>query len=181
MNDTQEYPIGTAGKKWGENEKAEWLAVQNIKRSYSEEVLTKLEALKVHFDIEQYGALSYSPDRYPLYLVKPRTIDPEKANILITGGVHGYETSGVQGAIRFLETRAQDYAEQFNIYVAPCVSPWGYETINRWNPVALDPNRSFYADSPAEEAAALMNYLSSEKRSCHRPSCPAFKRNPADF
>ena len=163
MNDKQEYPIGTAGKKWGENEKAEWLAVQNIKRSYSEEVLTKLEALKVHFDIEQYGALSYSPDRYPLYLVKPRTIDPEKANILITGGVHGYETSGVQGAIRFLETRAQDYAEQFNIYVAPCVSPWGYETINRWNPVALDPNRSFYADSPSEEAAALMNYLSSEK------------------
>ena len=163
MNDSQEYPIGTAGKKWGENEKAEWLAVQNIKRSYSEEVLTKLEALKVHFDIEQYGALSYSPDRYPLYLVKPRTIDPEKANILITGGVHGYETSGVQGAIRFLETRAQDYAEQFNIYVAPCVSPWGYETINRWNPVALDPNRSFYADSPSEEAAALMNYLSSEK------------------
>lgn len=163
MNDTQEYPIGTAGKKWGENEKAEWLAVQNIKRSYSEEVLTKLEALKVHFDIEQYGALSYSPDRYPLYLVKPRTIDPEKANILITGGVHGYETSGVQGAIRFLETRAQDYAEQFNIYVAPCVSPWGYETINRWNPAALDPNRSFYADSPSEEAAALMNYLSSEK------------------
>jgi hypothetical protein len=163
MIDTQEYPIGTAGKKWGENEKAEWLAVQNIKRSYSEEVLTILEALKVHFDIEQYGALSYSPDRYPLYLVKPRTIDPEKANILITGGVHGYETSGVQGAIRFLETRAQDYAEQFNIYVAPCVSPWGYETINRWNPVALDPNRSFYADSPSEEAAALMNYLSSEK------------------
>ena len=163
MNDTQEYPIGTAGKKWGESEKAEWLAVQNIKRSYSEEVLTKLEALKVHFAIEQYGALSYSPDRYPLYLVKPRTIDPEKANILITGGVHGYETSGVQGAIRFLETRAQDYAEQFNIYVAPCVSPWGYETINRWNPVALDPNRSFYADSPSEEAAALMNYLSSEK------------------
>ena len=163
MNDTQEYPIGTAGKKWGENEKAEWFAVQSIKRSYSEEVLTKLEALKVHFDIEQYGALSYSPDRYPLYLVKPRTIDPEKANILITGGVHGYETSGVQGAIRFLETRAQDYAEQFNIYVAPCVSPWGYETINRWNPVALDPNRSFYADSPSEEAAALMNYLSSEK------------------
>ena len=48
MNDTQEYPIGTAGKKWGENEKAEWLAVQSIKRSYSEEVLTKLEALKVH-------------------------------------------------------------------------------------------------------------------------------------
>ena len=74
-----------------------------------------------------------------------------------------YGTSGVQGAIRFLETKALDYASKFNILVAPCVSPWGYETINRWNPVAIDPNRSFYADSPSEEAAALMQYLSSQQ------------------
>jgi hypothetical protein len=82
---------------------------------------------------------------------------------LVTGGVHGYETSGVQGAIRFLETKALDYASKFNILVAPCVSPWGYETINRWNPDAIDPNRSFYADSPSEEATALMQYLSSQQ------------------
>ena len=31
--------------------------------------------------------------------------------MLVTGGVHGYETSGVQGAIRFLDTRAEDFAE----------------------------------------------------------------------
>ena len=43
-----------------------------------------------------------------------------------------------------------------NLVVAPCVSPWGYETINRWNPLAIDPNRSFYHDSPAQESAALM-------------------------
>ncbi|MEX1364481.1 MAG: peptidase, partial [Nannocystaceae bacterium] len=35
-------------------------------------------------------------------------------------------------------------------------SPWGYEVIHRWNPLALDPNRSFVDDSPAEESAALM-------------------------
>jgi hypothetical protein len=75
--------------------------------------------------------------------------------------VHGYETSGVQGAIRFLETEAWNYAEHFNFMVAPCVSPWGYETINRWNPYAVDPNRSFSVDSPSEEAAALMHYLDS--------------------
>ena len=159
MNEQQTYPLGTQGQKWGEAEKAAWLAVQRIQRSYSGEVLSKLELLKSRFDIVQYGALSCSPDRYPLYLVKTRQWDPARPGVLVTGGVHGYETSGVQGAIRFLESKALDYASQFNVLVAPCVSPWGYETINRWNPAAIDPNRSFYADSPAEEAAALMGYL----------------------
>lgn len=162
MNEKQTYPIGTPGKKWGASEKAEWFDRQSIKRHYSEEVLLKLEALEGQFDIEQYGALACSPDRYPLYLVKTRHQKPEKPDVLITGGVHGYETSGVQGAIRFLETRAQDYAGQFNIFVAPCLSPWGYETINRWNPAALDPNRSFYTNSPSEEAAALMHCLEAD-------------------
>jgi hypothetical protein len=80
---------------------------------------------------------------------------------MVTGGVHGYETSGVQGAIRFLATKAQEYSRHFNIIVVPCLSPWGYETINRWNPDAIDPNRSFYAGSPAQESAALIRYLSS--------------------
>jgi len=162
MNDTQTYPIGTPGKKWGEDERATWLAAQSIQRSYTEEVLFKLEALKDHFELKQYDALSCSPERYPLHLVKSRHHDPGKPDVLITGGVHGYETSGVQGAIRFLETRALDYAAMFNVFVAPCVSPWGYETINRWNPGAIDPNRSFFANSPSEEAASLMHYLSSQ-------------------
>lgn len=163
MNETQTYPIGIQGQKWGKPERATWLAAQRIQRSYSEEVLLKIKALKGRFDIVQYGALSYSPDRYPLYFVKTRQWDPSRASVLITGGVHGYETSGVQGAIRFLESKALEYASRFNILVAPCISPWGYETINRWNPAALDPNRSFYADSPSEEAAALMHYLIAQK------------------
>ena len=163
MNETQTYPIGTQGQKWGELERATWLAVQRIQRSYSDEVLSRLEVLKSRFDIVQYGALSYSPDQYPLYLVKTRRWDPAKASVLVTGGVHGYETSGVQGAIRYLESKALEYTSQFNVLVAPCVSPWAYETINRWNPAAIDPNRSFYADSPSEEAAALMHYLIEQK------------------
>jgi hypothetical protein len=39
------------------------------------------------------------------------------------------------------------------------VSPWAYERIHRWNPLALDPNRSFRADSPAPEAAALRDLV----------------------
>jgi hypothetical protein len=165
MNENQAYPIGTLGQKWGASEKTAWLAEQSVKRSYSEEVVAKLEPLKKHFDIEQYGALSFSPDRYPLFVAKSLNWDCDKTTILVTGGVHGYETSGVQGAIRFLETKAHHYAACFNFVAAPCVSPWGYETINRWNPVAIDPNRSFFDDSSSEEAAALMQYLSSNRMS----------------
>ncbi|MDR8524291.1 M14 family metallopeptidase [Shewanella fidelis] len=157
--DQQVYAIGVKGQKWGEAEKAQWLNGQSVKRSYHDEVLVKILALKERFELEQYGALSYDVDRYPLYAVKSKNWDLTKPTILVTGGVHGYETSGVQGAIRFTETKAADYAKAFNILVVPCISPWGYETINRWNPNAVDPNRSFYADSPAEESAALIKLL----------------------
>jgi hypothetical protein len=159
MTEATAYPIGTPGEKWGNKEKAAWLARQQIKRSYQEEVVTRLEPLKARFDIEPYGALPSDPERYPLYLLKPRQWDNRKPTVLVTGGVHGYETSGVQGAIRFGGTEAERFGEHFNILIAPCVSPWGYETINRWNPDTHDPNRSFHADSPAQEAAALMRRI----------------------
>jgi hypothetical protein len=39
----------------------------------------------------------------------------------------------------------------------------GYETINRWNPFAVDPNRSFKKTGEAEEAIALMKMIDSLK------------------
>jgi hypothetical protein len=161
MNQEQNYPIGVPGEAWGEPERAEWLALQRIRRSYQDEVLAKLEPLKQGFDIEQYGALSYDSERYPLFAVRTRQWDAGRPMALVTGGVHGYETSGVQGALRFLETQAQRYAAHFNVLVMPCISPWGYETINRWNPNAVDPNRSFVPNSFSEEAAAVMQCLAS--------------------
>ncbi len=161
MSKSTPYPIGTPGVPWGDEERELWLNAQSIKRSYADEVLQKLSPLKATFDVTQYGALSIEPARYPLFALRSRQWDERRRSVLITGGVHGYETSGVQGAIRFLQTRAQHYGETFNVIVAPCVSPWGYETINRWNPGAHDPNRSFHADSPSEEAALLMAYLAS--------------------
>jgi hypothetical protein len=79
--------------------------------------------------------------------------------VLVTGGVHGYETSGVHGALAFLAGPAQAYEGKVNLLVAPCVSPWAYERIHRWNAGAIDPNRSFRADSPAPESAALMRLV----------------------
>lgn len=144
---------------WGPVERQEWLLKQRIQRSYLDDVVSKLEHMKENFTVEQYGALSHAPPKYPLFIVKTRSWLKTKPTVLITGGVHGYETSGVRGAIRFLDTQALTYAEHFNIAVVPCVSPWGYETINRWNPKAIDPNRSFYPESPSEESAELMGVV----------------------
>ena len=159
MTDSTVYPIGTPGQKWTDADKAQWLVQVTIKRSYQDEVVSKLIPLASEFEQVQYGALSYDADKFPLFGFTSHNWDSNKKTILVTGGVHGYETSGVHGAIQFLATKAKLYSQYFNIAVAPCVSPWGYETINRWNPRAIDPNRSFYANSPAEESAALMAFV----------------------
>lgn len=156
MNSAYTYPIGTPGQKWGNAERQAWRAQTTIKREYQQEVVPKIQALSQSFNVEQYGALSYDSARYPLFCLKTRDWQADKPTILITGGVHGYETSGVHGALKFLATEAKRYETHFNIVAVPCISPWGYETINRWNPNAIDPNRSFYTDTPAEESANLM-------------------------
>jgi hypothetical protein len=159
MNPETPYPIGTPGQPWGDAEKAEWLSRQSVRRSYAEEVLAKLRSIDAAFELRQYGSLAIDPRRYPLFAALNRRWDDDKPVVLITGGVHGYETSGAQGALRFLASCAADYLEDCNLVVAPCVSPWAYETINRWNPKAVDPNRSFLPDSPAEEASALTDLV----------------------
>ncbi|MEL6350027.1 MAG: M14 family metallocarboxypeptidase [Myxococcota bacterium] len=154
-----EYPIGTPGQAWGDAERAAWLAQQTVQRSYPVDVLRPLDKLRTVFDVDQYGTLDYMVGRFPLMALRSRGWDASKPTVLITGGVHGYETSGVHGALRFAATAAQDFVDDFNLAIAPCVSPWAYETINRWNPDAIDPNRSFVSNSPADECAALMRWV----------------------
>ena len=150
------YPIGTPGQAWGAEEKAQWRAGQPKRRSYADEVVSKVQALGADFDVVPYGELDYAPDQYTLFALRSRDWNPALPSVLVTGGVHGYETSGVEGALQFLAQRAKDYAGKANVLVAPCVNPWGFERINRWNALAIDPNRSFVADSPAAESAELM-------------------------
>ncbi|MNK30780.1 Zinc carboxypeptidase [compost metagenome] len=153
------YPIGTPGQPWGDAERAQWRAAQQRQRSYQDDVVAALERLGERFDVVQYGRLDYAPDHYPLFVVVNQAWDPALPTALVTGGVHGYETSGVHGALQFLDERAEAYAGRINLIVAPCVSPWGYERIQRWNPDAIDPNRSFREGGLIEEARALMQWV----------------------
>lgn len=169
MNAQKAHHIGTKGQQWAERERRQWLEEQSIKRSYHEEVVRKLEQIQISdspFTVEKYSALRFQPQRYPLFVVK-NAHHIDKPTALITGGVHGYETSGVQGALNFLDSEAALYSDEFNLVVAPCISPWAYETINRWNPYAIDPNRSFVADSPADESASLMAMIKTLNTKIH--------------
>ena len=154
------YPIGVPGQPWGAAEKAAWRARQQKHRSYSDEVVSKIDALRGRFDVEQYGELDYGPDgRYPLLAIRSRDWGESLPTMLVTGGVHGYETSGVHGALQFVERHASDYAGRTNLLVVPCVSPWAYERINRWSPDALDPNRNFKAGSDKRRILRAQIYL----------------------
>ena len=151
--------IGTAGQPWGPQEKAKWLATQQRRRSFHDEVQVAIEALAEQYELVRYGELDYPPDHYPLLALRSRHWDPALPTMLVTGGVHGYETSGVHGALQFAREHGSDYQGRANLLLVPCVSPWGYERIHRWDPLALDPNRSFHANSPAPESAALLQLV----------------------
>jgi hypothetical protein len=159
MSTQAPYPIGTPGLPWSEGEVAAWRSQQIVKRSYETDVLRVIETLSSRYEIVQYGQLDYHPNKYPLFAIKNRGWRETLPCALVTGGVHGYETSGVYGALQFVDKYAARYEDRVNLIVAPCVSPWAYEVIHRWNVHAVDPNRSFRDNSSAQESSALMRLV----------------------
>ena len=150
---------GISVEAWTPTERAAWLASRVKQRSFADDVLSRIELLGYRFDVQEYGRLDYSGEHFPLLALKSRDWNDALPTVLVTGGVHGYETSGVQGALDFLDQRAESYAGFVNLLVAPCVSPWAYECIQRWNADALDPNRSFTGNGTTQESTALMRLL----------------------
>lgn len=159
MNNPHFYPIGTPGQPWSDRELALWRARQTRQRSYADDVLAPIRLLQDRFDLQTYGDVTHGGESYSLQALRSKAWQPGLPCVLVTGGVHGYETSGVHGALRFLAEDAADFAGRVNLLVVPCVSPWAYERIHRWNHDAVDPNRSFRLPSPAPEAAALMQLV----------------------
>src|SRR3954469_23062668 len=91
-------PMGTPGQPWGSHEKSQWLARQTRKRSYADEVLSRTDLLRARFDVIEYGRLEYADQHFPLWAIRSRDWRDALPCALVTGGVHGYETSGVHGA-----------------------------------------------------------------------------------
>lgn len=154
------YPIGVVGRPWDEQDKQRWLYSRSKKRSYQQEVVDPIMKLCDQFDVVKYGELTYAPEsNYQLFALLSKDWDASKQAVLVTGGVHGYETSGVQGAILFAKEEAARYAQRFNVCILPCVSPWGYEHIERMNPHCQDPNRQFFENTTCQEAAQARTFV----------------------
>ncbi len=170
---------------WKEAEKLEWLSRQKFQRSYADQVLARIEKLKAvggKLKIQSYGNLTLQgrtelaidgatlsaeeyKNRYPLYYAEVGDITNGKPNIIVTGGTHGYEESGVYGALEFLENHAIEYSENFNFLVFPCLSPFAYEVNQRWTHDAWDPNRSFDRSKPyVPEAQLVMDVLDEARK-----------------
>jgi hypothetical protein len=170
---------------WGEPEKLNWLSQQTFQRSYADQVLSRIEKLKKvggELKIRSYGNLTLQDrtelsihgtrltseeykNRYPLYYAEVGDITNGKPNVIITGGTHGYEESGVYGALEFLEKDISDYVDRFNFLVFPCLSPFAYEVNQRWTHNAWDPNRSFDRSKPyVPEAQLVMDVLDEARK-----------------
>lgn len=170
---------------WGETEKLEWLSKQTFQRSYQDQVLARIEKLKEaggNIKIKSYGNLSLQnrdelaingatlsgedyKKRYPLYYAEVGDITDGKPNIIVTGGTHGYEESGVYGALEFLEKDVTNYTDKFNFLVFPCLSPFAYEVNQRWTHNAWDVNRSFDRSKPyVPEAQLVMDVLDEARK-----------------
>jgi Succinylglutamate desuccinylase / Aspartoacylase family len=159
LSEPRFYPIGTPGQAWGPAELSAWRARQVRQRSHASDVLAPVERLRDRFDVAPYGEVVVGTERFPLPAVRSRGWQPDRPTVIVTGGVHGYETSGVHGALRFLDQQAEAFADRVNLLVVPCVSPWAYERVQRWNHDALDPNRCFQEPGATPESAALLRLV----------------------
>lgn len=149
------------GAEWSDDQIKIWANSRERVRDYAP-ILSRINALSGDFNITQYGALSHNPDRYPLYHLTSKKWDNTKPNILITGGVHGYEPSGIFAALEFLEKQVPHLKDKCNFVCFPCISPWAYEHDQRWDINAEDPNRGFRRvriRRDVEESVLFMNAL----------------------
>lgn len=155
---------------WSATQKQQWYADVVAKgpvRDY-EEVVARLQRLPANSHcLESYGEVRTPLKNYPAFCVTVGDIQNGNPNILIAGGVHGYEPSGVEAALRFLEDEVQSFRNEFNFVVYPCVSPWSYVYDTRWNWQAEDPNRQFSKDPAKTKIDECEIFMASmEKRAC---------------
>lgn len=150
--------VSKNNKGWDATQIREWSYNQSRKQSrdYSQ-IVERIQKLPANTNlVEEYGK---TPEGHPLLCVTRNEAGLTSPTMVITGGVHGYELSGIEAAVQFLETEAPRYRDTFNFVVFPCVSPWAYEHNHRWTSNAQDPNREFKEDSLAEESSFLMQKI----------------------
>jgi len=100
-----------------------------------------------------------------LWWLEVGTAANTRAEITLTGGVHGDEPAGVEAVLRFLEERP-GWAQRVRFTIFPCMNPHGYEHDTRHNHAGIDLNRQ-YRDSSVPEVAAQKRALAGRRFDLH--------------
>ncbi len=86
---------------------------------------------------------------YGHFLMTSRNGKPAARPIYLSAGTHGDEPAAVEGLLQWLE-RGEWRARNLNLFILPCINPWGYEHNRRENRDGVDINRQFRLGSCPE-------------------------------
>ncbi|HPN14765.1 MAG TPA: DUF2817 domain-containing protein [bacterium] len=124
--------------------------------SYCEE-LHRICALK-KFDLQEAGLDAYA--QYPLYRI---TVNPSaKHTICLTAGIHGNETSGPLGILKFLQNY-QAPRTQAKLIIFPLLNPYGFTKNKREDRGNLNLNRHYF-EKPQPKAVKTICDLIKQAR-----------------
>jgi len=84
-------------------------------RSYTDEVVYRLEKLSSDYKVEKIGEVNYPIGSYTLYRVAAG--NREKMAVVLSGGVHGNEPAGVYTSLNFLEKEAHLFLDDFCFFL----------------------------------------------------------------
>lgn len=91
---------------------------------------------------------------HPLFVWQHTPPGSIAGQVLLSGGIHGDEPSGVECLLGLLESRPA-WLNHFEIVIFPCLNPWGYEHNNRLNKEGRDLNRLWRSHDSPEVALCL--------------------------
>jgi hypothetical protein len=137
----------------------------SIERSFTEDIQSRVEALRSRFTVRPLGSIEYGPHIYPLYEISAIQ-NPENPFVRLSGIVHGDEPAGGKAILTFFERDIERYLQHFNFIANPCVNPSGFEAcslqaMNGYHPECRSNkntgniNRSFGFASDQQEARLI--------------------------
>ena len=124
------------------------------KRLY-QDIINRLNKTKNHkINIFTLGYIQDSTKKYPFQKIVLG--DCNRKRMLITGGIHGNEPSGVETICSFLEnSKYKPFMNEWEITFIPCINPYGYEHNTRENQDNKDLNRLFKDKHPPLEVQLI--------------------------
>jgi hypothetical protein len=123
------------------------------------DILTRLKAtLNPVGELTEVDTLPAGNRDYPLIKIVLGKGNPRR--ILISGGIHGDEPSGVETICAFLEHKLyKSFLNRWEFTLLPCINPSGFEAGTRNNQDDIDLNRKFREDQVPREVALVKNIL----------------------